>query len=318
MPGSFNDELFNNIRNGFCTILEVQRNYHGYMGQNPFFITSRLARGFFDVSYRIFCNREPPPIPDPEFSGGQCDGVKYRVDVYTELLKDGSPTNDFGYPSSGYLLSLDGKIVGLQDFSDDTSIELRVVHDDGAKQQFAFGIGGGAANGYQYTNFRITSVTRMDGLPDECGDPPPPIPVPEPGFNQPDLDFNYSPDFGPDININGNFIFAPVRVNLNGELTIPVRINLGGINPEFNGNINLNNPKLELNFGNPNYNRDGLPNPDGYKAPDDTPDVPDDVPDDVPNPPPTSNDDDTTRILRACIVTVSNVPDDITEIFQDS
>lgn len=317
MAGTFRDEFVGAVRNAFCTALQLQRNYYGYVGRNPFFITARLAEQFFDVSYRLFCNMEPPPKPDPPFTGGQCP-VAYIVNCTLNFqFQDGAsitPTNltgTAGGPIARFYLRTSPPPFANADV-------MAVRAGDGTE----FRIGGAGSGSLSNpigseTSFVINTITRVDGLPDDCGDPPPEVPEPEPGYNQPDAPFTYSPDGGGDINIPLIFIFAPVRVNLRGELTVPIRINLGGINPEFNGDINLNNGDININFGNPNYSRDGLPNPDGYEAPTDSPDVPPDVPVDVPNPPPTSNDDDTTRLLRACIVTVTSVPDDITEIFQD-
>lgn len=317
MPGTFRDELFNSVRGGFCQALQLQRNYYGWVGRNPFFITGRLAQGFMDAAYRLMCNQEPPPPPDPDFTGGQCDNVSYDVTVTYEVRQSGSVLD-----ADTRLLRVNGKVNGLRPVLDNdepgTSYQIQLLVDPANNGGIDFVNVTAGSGGGPYTSTQgIDSIVRTDGAPDTCGDPPPPIPEPEPGFNEPNVPVVYSPDFGPDITIPLVFIFAPVRVNLTGNLTVPVRINLGGINPQFNGDLNLNQGDLNLNFGNPNYNRDGLPNPDGYEAPTDTPDVPDDVPDDVPNPPPISNDDVTTRILRACIVTVTSVSPAISEIYQD-
>lgn len=309
MADSFRDGLLNGLRNGFCTALEFQRNYYGYVGRNPFFPTARAAEALMGAAYRLFCNQEPPEPLEPPFTGGQCSGVLYDVTVYRNaLLSNGEQKPN--YPQS-YVARVYGPVRG-------------VIVEITADVETMF-IVSGTGNVYignlnfpaeTYVDYSITSIVRVDGQPDTCGDPPVLIPDPEPGFNEGDTNITYTNNDGLDLTVPLNFIFADLNVNLKGELTVPVRIDLGGLNFKIGGELNLNTGDLNLNFGNRNYNRNGLPNPDGYKPDPNLPDVPDNVPDDVYVPSPTDEDDDTSRILRACIVTTTNVPDDISLIFQ--
>lgn len=309
MAEPFERELFNTVRNAFCTALEAQQNYYGYVGRNPFFITARMAEALMGAAYRTFCNREPPPPPEPSFTGGQCATMYDVTLLKNAILGNGNPKP--GYPDSITVRGM-GPVEGFSITQDPGSVQVIFVN-------FADGddyAGNLNLPDEQFVNCAITNIVRLDGLPDDCGDPPIPTPTPDPGFNEGDTNITYTNNEGVDITVPLIFIFADLNVNLKGELTVPVRIDLGGLDFKIGGELNLNNNEINLNFGNKNYNRNGLPNPDGYKPDPNLPDVPDDVPDDVYLPSPDDTDDETSRILRACIVSTNNVPDDISIIYQ--
>lgn len=308
MPGEFRDELFNGIREAWCTALEYGGNFLDAL-PDPLVDSSqvpiaRMNRGL----YRMFCNREPPAAYAPPFEGGQCP-VTYRV--YWRLFFQSQPgatvTQDdlMGY-TAGPIGEFELRITNPP-YPSATLYGIRST--DGA----AYPLGGSSTGSLgvplgDQTRFEILSIVRNDGAPDDCGDPPEvPVGPPQPDYNDIDIDINYSPHTGPDITVPVNFIFAPVRVNLNGEVNIPVKIDIGNINVPITGNLNINNPSLNLNFGNPNYAPTDKPTPDRYDSPDDTPDNPPDVPEPVTPPLPTVPPTDTKRIIRACIVTVSTV-----------
>jgi len=310
MPDNFRNELVNGIRNAFCTALEVQENYYGYLAENNrWAIGAQLGEQFFDMAYRVACNREPPPALTPPFTGGQC-AVSYDVTIYRGLFKNGQPTR--GYPDF-YTVRGNGPIGGLYlETLSNGDVALRITW---ASTMPALGVAF-TSQGEVWEEYYISNIVRVGGGPDNCGNPPIPDPVPEPGYNNQPVTINYTNNEGNSINVPLNFIFAPVSLNLRGELTVPVRLDLGGVNLDLSGDFNLNTGDLNLNFGNPNYSRDGLPNPDGYKPDPTLPDVPDDVPDDVSIPSSDNSEGETTRILRACIVTTSIVPPNVSLIFQ--
>lgn len=309
MPEPFERELFNAARNAFCNALELQQNYYGYVGRNPFFITARMAEALMGAAYRTFCNREPPPTPEPPFTGGQCVGVTYDVDVYVDR-KNGNGSQAGGYPFT-FTVRTTGRIDGVIEL---TSAGVKTIFITTSHGN-VYVTNANTPDQY-HPVYQIVDIRRVGGGADNCGDPPIPTPTPDPGFNDIDIDITYTNNDGIDITVPLIFIFADLNVNLRGELTVPIRIDLGGLNFKIGGELNLNNNEINLNFGNKNYNRNGLPNPDGYKPDPNLPDVPDDVPDDVYVPSPDDTDDETSRILRACIVSTNNVPDNISIIYQ--
>lgn len=317
MPGTFIEELTNGVRNAFCTVLEAQNNYYGYVGQNPFFITARLAQQFFDTAYRVACNREPPDPPSPPFTGGQC-AINYTVNTaWTRKARIAGTCVTTGTETATNFSVL-GPIAGLVTARSGSNLSLQIAHGaGGTSRTTVYTYADATGCPAEFVTYSITSVTPPIGVPDNCGNPPAVTPTPDSGYNSDTINITYTDVNDNDITLPVSFIFAPVRVNIKGELTVPIRIDVGGIDLQFGGDINLSTGGIEINYGNPNYNRNGLPNPDGYQPPDTTPDPPADVPVDVPNPSPDSNEPDTSRILRGCIVTTTVVPPDITVIFQE-
>jgi len=122
------------------------------------------------------------------------------------------------------------------------------------------------------------NVVRSNGAPDTCGDPPPIIPPPSPTYNDVDIDFTYNDNSSTAIDISGNFTFGAPTLNFNGDISVPVRIDIEGSDTVIDAKLNVNGPLLEFNFGSPNYSPSPSPSPDDYETGPGTPDVPDDVP----------------------------------------
>lgn len=312
MADTFRNELTNTIRNGFCTILGIQQNYYGYIGRNPFAFSAQLGRAFFGAAYRMFCNQEPPDEPPPPFEGGQCNTV-YSLGVLMYNCVPSGCGNDGPFSIGNYTGPITSVTGGWN-----PGVGWGVFITANGVDSFSLLSSAGPSD---YTSFTVQQVylARVDGLSDDCGNPPPPVPEPEPGYNEGNDNITYTNNDGLDITVPLLFIFAPVRVNARLELTVPIRIDLGGIDVQIGGDINLNTGDINLNFGNRNYSTDDQPSPDSYKSPDDTPDIPPDVPTPSLPPSPDDSDIDTTRIIRGCIVTVTALsPNGSTVIFQDS
>lgn len=71
--------------------------------------------------------------------------------------------------------------------------------------------------------YTILSVTRTDGLPDDCGNPPP-VPDPyDPSLYDTREDVTYTDPGGNDITIPIGFAYAPIEVNNDFEIEVPIR-----------------------------------------------------------------------------------------------
>lgn len=318
MAGSFQDELLSGLRSAWCQALEYGGNFLDALpdplvdsGQVPI---ARLNRWL----YRQFCNREPPPAPAPPFTGGQCPVAYVVTYTYTYDTRSIPPPNivtdtttmNFVY---GYVRGL--RIV--RGTIHQVVIEGGTNGAPSTPQDYGgFSVAPGGGQGI--ISASIVSVARMDGFADDCGDPPPIIPPPAPGYNDIDINIEYSPVTGPNITIPVNFIFAPVRVNINGEAYVPIDIDVGGVDARINGEFNLNTGDITFNFGNRNYPPSNAPKPPDYRPDDDLPDNPPDVPNGFVPPSPTDPEPDTTRIIRAVIVTTSTVPNTVTTLLQDN
>jgi len=311
MADTFRNELTNTIRNGFCTILGIQQNYYGYIGQNPFAFSARLGEAFFGAAYRMFCNQEPPDAPPPPFEGGQCNTV-YALSVLMYNCVPSGCGNDGPFAIGNYTGPVTS-VTGGWNPAEGWGVFITA----NGTETFSLLSSAGPTD---YTSFTVQEVylTRIDGLADDCGNPPPPIPEPDAGYNEGNDNITYTNNDGLDVTVPLIFIFAPVRVNASLELTVPIRIDLGGVDIQIGGDINLNTGDINLKFGNRNYSRDDQPSPDSFKSPDDTPDIPPDVPTPILPPSPDDTDIDTTTIIRGGIVTVTGLsPNGSTIIFQD-
>lgn len=96
-------------------------------------------------------------------------------------------------------------------------------------------------NAYSAT---LSGFTRVDGQPDNCGDPDPIYPPPTTfNFN---TDITYNNEEGDEVTVTIPFVFAPIQVDFNGNFRLPFTFDFGGntftgnfsLDPEFNLTIN--------------------------------------------------------------------------------
>lgn len=216
---------------------------------NPRYKGSQLA-DFFErqnKALRSFCPLPPTEdVPDltPGFSGGQCEDEAYTV-VYQGFAN--------GQPTTGELTTAGLGPIGIKDVpatNPDGS-----TSDNGQRFMTSKNPSGGVfetlLGSYSPTSGpQILSVTRNDGEPDDCGDPPPkPLPPdappptdPRPQF--PDVTINL-PDIGPVV-----VAFAPVvgiiYADVDARIKIPVKVNVNipaiNFNFDIDFNIDLNDP----------------------------------------------------------------------------
>lgn len=317
MAGTFLDELRNGIRNAWCTALQAGGAFLDAL-PDPLVDSSDvpIARANRAL-YRMFCNREPPPDPAPPFTGGQCPTfytVKLNINAKDNNGND-DPNVSYYNPYSKNVL---GPItfIGVETSGNQKTVLVRA-------QPLPSAPGGVYAyssfNTQYYSSVTVTvhSITRTDGQPDNCGDPPPVIPTPPSNYNDIDFNFTYTTDVNVDVNVGANITFAPSVLNNYGDVIVPIRVSLLSDNTIFGGDINLNTGDININFGNRNYSPSDDPTPDRYRCPDPCPPIPPDVPDPIIPPSPNDTSDDTVRLLRACIVTVHSIDTKLsTQIFQ--
>lgn len=307
---TFREALADTLRNVYCTSMQLADNFWSRVGipgtpiRAPFRPRSTLG-------YRLFCNREPPPLPPPPVSGGQCP-TRYNVGVsWTRTAVVAGQCSSTS--ASATVLNVLGPISGLGVDTVGNLTRLYVqgqsdaTRPDGRYLAFAYENPTPVPCPPQFTSSNITSIVRVDGQPDDCGDLPPivpPIPVPNPTI--PD-DVEYEDDDGNPINIPVNITFGFPFIFINGTLNVPFRVQ---ISPEFNFDID---GTLNLETGDVNFNFGGTPGGNGClpKPPDDFAPIGDEPPNPDPGiPQPPAVDDDPTDerlkdIIRGVIVTSS-------------
>lgn len=170
--------------------------------------------------------------PSPPFLGGQCP-VAYR---FTWQQRQGSTASGFSW-SNNIVTGYTGPLRVVDESSGDETCP-------GEGQGFARQrlIGSGVNQDRLLSNgcsdappgWRLISLVRTDGQPDDCGDAP--GVYPEPTDFTTNIDVTYDID-NTQTTVNIPFVFAPITANFDGSLRIPFSFDFGGF--EFSGDINL-------------------------------------------------------------------------------
>lgn len=210
----------------------------------------------------LFCNEQPDDSSAgfiQPFIGGQCPGTIYQASADVSI-NGGAPV--FAGQGSG-----PGPLVRDRGPNDPTG-ERDVIRD--ANGDLLTGGGTSAPGGtYQLVNIVITPISG----PDDCGDPQeqPAEPYRETDFTD-TPNVTYTPDSGPDITIPVPLVFAPVTLNNDLQIEVPVTANFGG-NIDIRGTLNLDTGDVNFNtrneINNPTTVEDPTVSPDPTGIPGD-------------------------------------------------
>lgn len=310
MAGTFLEELSETIRTGFCTVANVAQDFGLTAGVSAGYRGAFVSVNLLRLGQRLVCNREPAPGYDPPFTGGQCP-VNYSivVDIYACVTAGCGTDPNLGVGTYlGPILAVTGA------FKPGSGWGVYITTPSGTPFFTISSAGPTAYVSWDAVNIRCT---RVDGLPDNCGNPSPQLPPSEPGDRTTTTTLTYTDNSSDDHSFDVTLRYGDINFNSNGDLTIPVRITYedNGSPATFNANLSLTTGDISFNLGNSNYGVNGSTNPDKYGTPE-APDIPPDV--ETPVTPPSSNDDETetTKVLAGVIVTVTANSSDATEIFQ--
>lgn len=186
---------------------------------------------------RLLCSDDPDndPTYEPPFEGGQC--VEKYIVEYT--LDAGGPS-----PSTGTLLAI-GPIQGLiEEPQPSGSVRVFLRANSGVVfggQCFNVLFPSGPQNTLLGTYTPSGgSTSRIEGLTpcgaDNCGDPAPVLPPPTEYVYEPG-DITYNIDGDTNITVPFTAIFAPVFLDFDGSIRVPVKIDLGGLS--FDGTVSI-------------------------------------------------------------------------------
>ena len=179
----FNEALRDGIAGFTCSLWQQFPDFI-VNGKNP---ASSFARGFLNQACSPI--QPPVPFPNPGFTGGQCPGVLYNVDVNVILYNtstctistNATPTLQVTGPIQGI-----EKVVVIPDAStSDCNAATTYIVD--RVNLILQGTGDSAQIGSNLPDGRgvpdpplssatIVNISRVDGLPDDCGDPVPSYP----------------------------------------------------------------------------------------------------------------------------------------------
>lgn len=317
---TFREAVTNSIRNAFCSYLGL---YEGFLNSLPSApppvddLFPEIPIAVTRFTRRLLCNREPPEESNPPFTGGQCptlyavrvDGVVNRPPPLTPLPFDFTIGNVLGAITVARVTTRGDDIVF------EVLAQPNVPNPDGDYTEVLFA--NAVPNGFTVASWFLTGPNRQDGLPDDCGNPLPPVPTPPQPSDPIEVPVEWTDEDDNVLSITIPVIFAPVRVDIDGTLNVPFKFDIDPtFNVNFNGTININTGDINFNFGNQNTPPSKYPGQDDYQSPDDVPDYPPDVPNGVAPIPPAPPEDETTSVIRAVIVTVTDYASNATIIDQ--
>lgn len=314
--GTFSTAVGNAARSAFCSYLNGWSNWSNWFFSDPIFGNTDILAGARESIYRLVCDIEPPSPPPDRVPGGQCV-TGYYVRVYDEIFStiagvEAWRNNILAIQAPSVAIS--GPITGLYESSDLRSLVVRTATSPAGDRVISSV--GTSTTIRRHRNYRFLEITRADGLPDNCGS----LPGTDPPTTPPTSTVNvtYNTQNNAIITLPVTFIYAPIRVGVNGTLNVPVSVRVNNeLNPSFTLNINLSDGTVTTN---PADNGDGVAPKvpqNEYDTPTDTPPTPPGVPDSTSLPPSTEPPASVSRI-RGVVVTVPTAPPGQSVIFQTS
>jgi len=257
MP-NFQDSLEEGARRAACRIMGAQsqliRAFKGYSQDQPLGIL-RYYPDFAQLGYQLLCDLPAPPEPPPPFNGGQCPTL-YSVTAQATVELQNPPSSEQTTATTqlpGPIRGITQRVIGSSD-----QIVILFTNLDGTLGETT--IFGTTRPSGQFTAFSITQVTRVDGLPDDCGNPVPPRPDPPPPGSNTDTDIvNWDDSTGSPQTNNINVTLGISFTNNVGDIIIPVEVN-ADIDVSATVNFNLSTggvsiaPSLNIDAGNRNGN----------------------------------------------------------------
>lgn len=285
----FADKLAETVRGFACNLWN---NFPDQITQNRN-LASSFARGVMTAA----CTPNNPPPPTEPFTGGQCDQIQYLIRVEFRP----TPTDPFslqtlgaGNPFFGPIQSLQLRFdSNFQPANDEAgfpeidgtspnrgdfrlfSVETNPTTGEPQERLTQFGFNTPGQTG----TARFVEIVRLDGQPDNCGNPPPIYPPTNPTSNDYTTIITINNDDGTTVNFPLTYIPITNNFPLNFDLGgISISLDLGGVNFNFDGRRPNGDPEplgdgqetpvptplddLDRNFPAP---RQPTPNPDDYE-----------------------------------------------------
>ena len=261
----FRDDLENAVRGAACSYFNNANNLQGWIaGVVPVpgagLIANNFTRPALNGAIALFCDVPPDPLPPAPFTGGQCVGTVYALEV--DVLRNGVNVTF----SDNRL----GPIGIPQYIQDGGSWRGRWFRPDGTTSLWSFD---SISTGFPQPTILDARIVSVVSGPDDCGDLiaqyPPPTTVP------PIEDRTFPIPIGP---LNLQVAIGLGNIQVNGDLTANIRVT--GPEIDLSGQINFNNNKLNFTVGggDPENNncKDQPPAAENPPPETDPPDEPDD------------------------------------------
>ena len=235
----------------------------GLYGKSPSTVVNLIpaGAGLIDNSRGLFddlCqNIAPlPPPPTLPYSGGQCDAVRYQVTFnVVDREVGGVPaafidttttgTTQVWGPVTGAFMAVPGtnSNLGLT-WSGFQSVELSCRGSGGSNIQAPGVYSPYGRSAPTLQSVQVTSIVRVDGLPDSCGNPAPSYPPPS--ATVPDLNSTTLIHINPTTTISVPITFTPTIAPVVGIFRPEFNFNVGGINVNLSIGGFTFSPTLEI------------------------------------------------------------------------
>jgi hypothetical protein len=194
-----------------------------------------------------YVDRPLPPPPAPPFIGGRCIGVSYRIFCRVEL-KDDTGEITISEASMNAIGAISQIVVATPESGADRRPYLYIQDNEPIEPRGTVL----AIYGNPYVSARLisASVTRRDGQPDNCGNPPAPplvdVDIDPNDFNQIITINNYN--FEGDLTDTKDFNVVIPTVNI--KPTFEFDFNLGGIDFHIDmGGLSIKGGETDIDLG---------------------------------------------------------------------
>lgn len=255
----FGDAARNAVRAAFCAALRTAQGVGEAI--NLVFVGAGGGQGISPKTNvprisALICNepapRFPPSVQFPK--GGQCGCVAYRLQGYL--------TRTTAAANLSFTTTVWGPVIGFVPIETSVgrtgySVRCRgIATATCASGIVSVDIGSGDSGG-TIAGIVVTSIRRVDGQPDNCGDPrdDDPIDWPPTGIPVVGPPAFYPPDGGnlPDVSFSPIVVFfkpeLDANLNVNIPFTLNTDINIGaGATLSLSGTLNLNTGDVTFNF----------------------------------------------------------------------
>lgn len=310
---SFADSIRAGVKRGLCSVISTVDTATALIRRKV------VGDVLDDVSFpaflnRLICDRDmPPTVPPPPFTGGQCCDTAYKVD-YSYSLENKSTQVVRGPFSSNVFLTL-GKIVSFAPSGDPTNLLSTVAKCDGST--FSQNHGTLSTETEKVIGFSVTSVVPYDGaLVNDCGDPPTLLKPLPPNWNTYNDNISYTNNEGTDVTVPFAAVFGYADIDVNGSLSIPIKVDVGGIKVDVNFNLNTGDIQFFPTNNYPSRKPGNQPTDYSPLPGTELPEYPDNLP--LPLPGIDEEDKDTEPVIVGAVVTALSVDNSkISTLFQD-
>lgn len=242
---SFIEGVREAARQYLCEALDGTNNLAGLYSRyfNP--LTGNLLLNGRNYIRASLCGLPPEDLPEnPPFLGGQCLTL-YSITTRVRARRFTDPPGVFSVDQTTVRSPYGGRIGNA--FIQETATQFIPVLNVQSGDAFV-PVGSFLKAVFAEVQIQIISVSRLDGLPDNCGNLPTPIepsPVPLPPVTIP---VPYTDPDGITFFIPVAFAAGFIYVNADGELNVPITINVDG-RLNMTGNFNFNGGDIKINIG---------------------------------------------------------------------